>query len=106
MDDFAYSIPKKLARRGQVDGISQKDLLFAVIEIGLGLACVLTCNSLHLSMLVGGIGFLALALSGVILIIPTAYHENFLLVIKRHRTWSENQQRFIFKRYSGMGGRA
>lgn len=101
MDDYMYSIPKKLVRKGQMEGITTKDLAFAVIMIALGVACFLTTQALNITAWAGAIGFAILALTGVGLVVPLNYKENLLLVLSRRRQFSENQQRFIYKRYSG-----
>lgn len=101
MDDYTYSIPKKLVRKGQMEGITSRDLAFAVIMIALGAACFLTTQALGITAWAGAIGFAILALTGVGLVIPLTYKENLLLVLTRRRQYSDSQKRFIYKRYSG-----
>lgn len=105
MDDYVYSIPKKLVRKGQMEGITTKDLTFATIMIALGVACFLTTQALGVTVWAGVIGFAILALTGVGLVIPLNYKENLLLILTRRRQFSERQQRFIYRRYSGRGTR-
>ncbi len=100
MDDYVYSIPKKLVRKGQMEGVTTSDLAFGAIMIGIGIACFLTTQMLGLSLWFGAIGFAILALTGIGLVVPLTYKENLLLVLRRKRQFSDNQQRFIYRRYS------